>query len=135
MFFSSKIFLLLFAAFLVLGGLYRVVSLFGLSYYTLFLICGLGLLSLGIREILYSVRPSGGKATFKRKIVRDKAIIKRSSFNPREHRNKNQVEDISCPKCGSRMKLRTARRGVYAGRKFYGCLRFPLCRGIKNIPC
>ncbi len=39
----------------------------------------------------------------------------------------------SCPICGSRMRYRTARRGARAGRPFWGCSRFPSCRGTRNI--
>lgn len=38
-----------------------------------------------------------------------------------------------CPICGSPMVLRTARRGVRAGKKFWGCSSYPKCRGIVNI--
>src|SRR3990170_4772591 len=37
-----------------------------------------------------------------------------------------------CPTCGSPMQLRTARRGRNAGQQFYGCTRYPTCRGILN---
>lgn len=36
----------------------------------------------------------------------------------------------SCPRCGSAMVLRVARKGPYAGKKFWGCSRFPECRGL-----
>ncbi len=39
----------------------------------------------------------------------------------------------SCPRCGSPMVLRTARRGPNAGSQFYGCQRYPACRGIVNV--
>ena len=35
-----------------------------------------------------------------------------------------------CPKCGSIMVRRTARQGRQAGREFFGCSRYPYCRGI-----
>ncbi len=35
-----------------------------------------------------------------------------------------------CPYCGSTMLLRTARKGMSAGHKFWGCSRFPRCHGI-----
>ena len=38
-----------------------------------------------------------------------------------------------CPKCGSAMARRTARRGSRAGEEFWGCSRFPLCRGTRPI--
>lgn len=39
----------------------------------------------------------------------------------------------SCPKCGSEMKKRMARKGPNAGKYFYGCSRWPNCNGIINI--
>jgi hypothetical protein len=36
----------------------------------------------------------------------------------------------SCPKCGSVMVLRTAKSGTNQGEKFWGCSKFPHCRGI-----
>jgi len=35
-----------------------------------------------------------------------------------------------CPKCGSRMVLRTAAKGREPGKEFWGCSTFPRCRGI-----
>jgi predicted RNA-binding Zn-ribbon protein involved in translation (DUF1610 family) len=36
----------------------------------------------------------------------------------------------SCPKCGSRMILRTAKSGPKPGQQFWGCSNFPKCRYI-----
>ena len=38
--------------------------------------------------------------------------------------------DVRCPKCGSDMVLRTAKKGIHAGEKFYGCSRYPYCKEI-----
>ncbi|HFC30476.1 MAG TPA: nuclease [Oceanospirillales bacterium] len=38
----------------------------------------------------------------------------------------------SCPKCGSLLVERVARKGVNAGNTFLGCSNFPRCRFIKN---
>lgn len=38
-----------------------------------------------------------------------------------------------CPKCGSEMVLRTAKRGDNQGGKFWGCSKYPDCRGILNV--
>ena len=38
-----------------------------------------------------------------------------------------------CPVCNSAMKKRTAKYGSNAGGEFWGCSRFPKCRGIVNI--
>ena len=37
----------------------------------------------------------------------------------------------SCPKCGSRMVMITARKGPQPGRSFWGCSKFPNCRGTR----
>lgn len=42
----------------------------------------------------------------------------------------NQKKNIvSCPKCGSPMKLRESKNGT----KFWGCSRFPKCKGTRSI--
>jgi DNA-binding helix-hairpin-helix protein with protein kinase domain len=38
----------------------------------------------------------------------------------------------ACPRCGSTMIRRTARRGRHAGSGFWGCSRYPTCTGIRN---
>lgn len=37
-----------------------------------------------------------------------------------------------CPSCGASMVRRTSRKGKYAGRQFWGCSRFPACKGTRN---
>lgn len=38
----------------------------------------------------------------------------------------------SCPKCGSVMVMRTAKKGANVGGQFWGCSKYPECRGIIN---
>lgn len=38
-----------------------------------------------------------------------------------------------CPRCGSPMVLRRAKRGARAGEGFYGCSRFPGCWGTRTM--
>ncbi len=38
-----------------------------------------------------------------------------------------------CPKCGSELVLRTAKKGSNAGKQFFGCSAFPKCKYIQNI--
>ena len=38
-----------------------------------------------------------------------------------------------CPKCGGEMVKRVARKGANAGKAFWGCSRFPKCRGTLPI--
>ena len=44
-----------------------------------------------------------------------------------------QPESVLCPKCGAPMVRRKATRGKNAGKEFYGCSRYPECRGIVNL--
>ncbi len=44
----------------------------------------------------------------------------------------SKVEQKQCPECGSSMVLRTVKKGQHSGKKFWGCSRFPKCRGIVN---
>jgi endonuclease YncB( thermonuclease family) len=37
---------------------------------------------------------------------------------------------IRCPKCGAEMRRRVAKRGRNKGREFWGCSRYPACKGI-----
>lgn len=38
-----------------------------------------------------------------------------------------------CPRCGGQLVLRTAHKGPNAGRNFYGCSKYPVCKFTKNI--
>jgi hypothetical protein len=41
---------------------------------------------------------------------------------------KERHNSEACPKCGSELVLRTAKKGQNAGKQFYGCSGFPACR-------
>jgi restriction system protein len=38
-----------------------------------------------------------------------------------------------CPTCGASMVRRVAKRGAQAGGEFWGCARFPSCRGTRGL--
>lgn len=70
-----------------------------------------------------------------------KSVRLRNSFrNRRQHVRHVQTlvaakiadNPLPCPQCGSPMVLRAAAQGSMAGRKFWGCTRFPACRGTRN---
>ena len=42
------------------------------------------------------------------------------------------TREMTCPVCGSNMVLRTARKGPNRGTQFWGCARFPSCRGTRK---
>lgn len=39
----------------------------------------------------------------------------------------------TCPQCGASMVKRTARKGNNAGGEFWGCSKFPVCRGVRQL--
>ncbi|KMQ50586.1 nuclease [Chitinispirillum alkaliphilum] len=39
----------------------------------------------------------------------------------------------NCPKCGGVMVMRKAKRGQNVGKEFWGCVRFPQCRGVVDV--
>lgn len=65
--------------------------------------------------------------------------LKRSFKTNREHVKhvKEIIDEKSiakiCPKCSSDMIMRSAKRGVNAGNKFWGCIQYPICRKIVKI--
>ena len=72
--------------------------------------------------------------------VEPKGITKKvyeSKIEPKEI--PNQVVEIQeeiakpCPKCGSEMALRQAKKGKHAGNQFWGCTNFPKCRKVLNL--
>ena len=38
-----------------------------------------------------------------------------------------------CPRCNTPMVMREARRGPNPGEKFWGCVNYPKCRGIRRL--
>ncbi len=57
-------------------------------------------------------------------------LITEVQKNPKIHESEEANSDPNCPKCGSKMRLRVAKKGKFAGQKFWGCARFPECRVI-----
>ncbi len=49
------------------------------------------------------------------------------SLDKRHHSNTN------CPKCGSKLVVRTARRGKNEGSRFLGCEKYPNCRFTRSF--
>jgi restriction system protein len=47
-------------------------------------------------------------------------------------RKQSGFTDINCPICGSGMQLRVAKKGPSAGQRFWGCSKFPQCRGTRS---
>lgn len=43
-----------------------------------------------------------------------------------------RTHGLTCPKCGGKLVLRTARKGSNAGSQFYGCSNYPKCKYTRN---
>ena len=52
--------------------------------------------------------------------------------NPSPETDQTAIEKKLCPRCGSEMILRTAKKGNYQGNQFWGCSRYPKCRYMEN---
>ncbi len=57
---------------------------------------------------------------------RQTALIKNSG-------SPKKTDTLTCPRCGCRLVLRTARRGSRAGSQFLGCSNFPYCKYTRNL--
>ena len=53
--------------------------------------------------------------------------------NLKKSHNKVASPNNSCPKCGSQLVERVAKKGANAGNSFWGCSDFPKCRFAKNL--
>lgn len=75
----------------------------------------------GGRTVRWSFR--GGVGATSRK----EAVKKAETVLPED------LPERECPRCGSAMLVRFANRGRNAGKAFFGCTRFPVCRGTANL--
>jgi len=67
---------------------------------------------------------------FQRDLQNHYGVEPASQNQPAPTTDSNAAPD--CPICHSPMKLRTARKGGRAGSQFWGCSRFPNCRGTRS---
>lgn len=59
------------------------------------------------------------------------AVISRTTYTQPALGRPTGGSGILCPNCGSRMVRRTAKRGYRRGSQFWGCSRYPACRGTR----
>lgn len=64
-------------------------------------------------------------------------LVSESTLTTKDHiqslRDRHS-SNIVCPKCGSNLVERTAKKGPKAGSKFLGCENYPKCRFTKSRP-
>lgn len=68
------------------------------------------------------------------KLVPAHSLLQMIQHNTGHAINSQPMEDANpaCPKCGSPMVQRVAQKGSQAGNRFWGCTRFPACRGVRS---
>lgn len=68
------------------------------------------------------------------KLVPARSLLTMIQHNSGQAINSQPAEEPNpaCPKCGSTMVQRIAQKGSQAGNRFWGCTRFPACRGVRN---
>jgi restriction system protein len=62
-----------------------------------------------------------------------KASAPREVSAVRPQNSSSSISAPGCPRCASPMVRREAKRGANVGRAFYGCSRYPACRGTVPI--
>ena len=60
------------------------------------------------------------------------ATAKQPASKPTMAQSNTAIEP-NCPQCGSGMVKRTARKGGNAGGEFWGCSKFPTCKGVRQL--
>ena len=68
-----------------------------------------------------------------RKLVVEELTSDKEDTSASDSVNQAMPATPSCPMCGAPMVLRTAQKGENKGGQFYGCSKYPKCRGIRNI--
>lgn len=67
------------------------------------------------------------------KIINPKPQPTTATTKPSIQNTQTATANPSCPKCGSAMTKRTAKKGDNAGNEFWGCSTFPQCRGVLQV--
>jgi len=63
------------------------------------------------------------------------ARLREREQQSRTHREGRSVQSSApaCPICGGMMAVRTAKKGLRAGVQFWGCVKYPTCKGTRPI--
>ena len=66
-------------------------------------------------------------------MAKDQTADEASPSDVIDENNKAAADKMICPKCGSELVFRTAKKGANAGNQFYGCSAFPKCRYTQQL--
>jgi restriction system protein len=61
------------------------------------------------------------------------AEVSQKNPSPRQVSSAASGAAPTCPKCGTAMVKRTAKQGAHIGSEFWGCPRYPACRGTRPV--
>jgi len=82
-------------------------------------------------ELLENVKKPGGGDPG---VETDAATVQPAKQPEQVSGAKQQESPSECPKCGSPMLVRVAKKGPNAGARFLGCSRYPACTGTRDLP-
>ncbi|WP_313524105.1 NERD domain-containing protein [Anaerotignum sp.] len=68
---------------------------------------------------------------FDKKILLEKTAVKQQG--EQQEKQEENISDEICPRCGAKMVLRTAQKGINRGSQFWGCSNYPRCRVIQEV--
>jgi len=77
-----------------------------------------------IANIIDSIEHTRFSKSFKAR----KEHIENLKVNKSKASSQYKYENLTCPRCGNDLVIRTAKRGQSIGNKFYGCKGYPKCR-------
>lgn len=88
-----------------------------------------------LERMIHSVRVTDGRATRRDGGGNQRATTGQEDREPTEPLPLPSAPSSVplCPQCGYKMIKRTAKRGPYSGQIFWGCCRYPECRGKRQI--
>jgi hypothetical protein len=86
-----------------------------------------GVAGLLLRELLQWLERSATRAFQSDRTARRRLAVNSSSIN----RQSEHIPD--CPMCDVPMVKRSVRRGPRAGKQFWGCANFPMCRTTRPL--
>lgn len=86
-------------------------------------------------DSLYSKLYPLTQVTEEQKALHIKSVEEKRKFLPKPVSTTPLVAGSirKCPRCGGVLVLRTAKKGEWTGRKFWGCSNYPQCKFIENI--
>ena len=65
--------------------------------------------------------------------ILEKMVDPKTAAEPGPETSQSNPDSVLCPICEEPMVKRLARRGPNAGNEFWGCTKYPVCKGTRDI--